>query len=155
MWEAIKWWQGVQKNWGQPLIINSRYSLKWVVVAGELKGQEWECLDNYHWNHLKHLVKIQIPEIIYDRLACFIAKSGLTLCNPMDCSCQAPLSVGFPRQEFWRGLPLPSPGDLLRSGIETTSLVSPALAGKFFTTTPLRPAESQSMMLKLTHSQLF
>jgi len=63
--------------------------------------------------------------------------------------------MGFPRQEFWRELPLPPPGDLLRSGIKTTSPVSPALAGKFFTTTPLRPAESQSMMLKLPHSQIF
>ena len=47
---------------------------------------------------------------------------------------QAPLSVGFPRQEHWRGLPFPFPGDLPNSGIELTS---PALAGGFFTTEPL------------------
>ena len=46
---------------------------------------------------------------------------------------QAPLSVGFPRQENWRGLPFPSPGDLPNPGIEP---VSPALAGGFFTTEP-------------------
>ena len=33
-------------------------------------------------------------------------------CDPMDCSPQAPLSLGFPRQEYWSGLPFPSPGDL-------------------------------------------
>ena len=36
-----------------------------------------------------------------------------SFCDPMDCiACQAPLSMGFSRQEYWRGLPLPSPGDL-------------------------------------------
>ena len=48
-------------------------------------------------------------------------------------SCQAPLSMGFPRQEYWSGLPFPSPGDPPDSRIE---LVSPALAGEFFTTEP-------------------
>ena len=40
----------------------------------------------------------------------------------------------FSRQEYWSGLPFPSPGDLPDPGIETASLVSPALAGRFFTT---------------------
>jgi len=43
----------------------------------------------------------------------------------------------FSRQEYWSGEPFPSPGDLPDSGIEFTSLVSPALAGRFFTTVPL------------------
>ena len=47
---------------------------------------------------------------------------------------QAPLSMGFPRQKYWRGLPFPTPGDLRDPGIEPTSLMSPALAGRFFTT---------------------
>ena len=47
---------------------------------------------------------------------------------------QAPLSMGFPRQEYWSGLPCPPPGDLPDPGIEPTSLTSPALAGRFFTT---------------------
>ena len=49
---------------------------------------------------------------------------------------QAPLSMGFPRQECWSGLPFPPPGDLLVPGIETTSPVSPTLAGGFFTIEP-------------------
>ena len=40
---------------------------------------------------------------------------------------QAPLAMGFPRQEYWNGLPFPSPGDLDDPGIETTPHVSPAL----------------------------
>ena len=47
---------------------------------------------------------------------------------------QSLLSVGFSRQEYWSGLPHPSPGDLPDPGIELTSLLSPALAGGFFTT---------------------
>ena len=49
-------------------------------------------------------------------------------------ACQAPLSMGFARQEYWSGLPCPPPGDLPNPGIELESLKSPALAGGFFTT---------------------
>ena len=44
--------------------------------------------------------------------------------------------MGFPWQEYWSGLPFPSPGDLPNPGIKPVSLVSPALAGGFFTTWP-------------------
>ena len=47
---------------------------------------------------------------------------------------QAPLSIGFSRQEYWSGLPCPPPGDLPVPGIEPAYLRSPALAGGFFTT---------------------
>ena len=40
---------------------------------------------------------------------------------------QAPLSMGFSRQEYWSGLPCPSPGNLPNLGIEPASLVSPAM----------------------------
>ena len=53
-----------------------------------------------------------------------VAKSCLTLATPWTVAYQAPLSMGFSRQEYWRGLPLPSPGDLPNPGIE---LGSPAL----------------------------
>ena len=49
-------------------------------------------------------------------------------------ACQAPLSMRFPRQEYWSVLPCPSPGDLPDPGIEPMSLESPALAGRLFTT---------------------
>ena len=47
---------------------------------------------------------------------------------------QDPLSVGFSRQEYWSGLPCPPPWDLPNLGIEPMSLMSPALAGRFFIT---------------------
>ena len=49
-------------------------------------------------------------------------------------ACQVPLSMGFPRQESWSGLSFPTLGDLPDPGIKPVSLVSPALAGGFFTT---------------------
>ena len=49
---------------------------------------------------------------------------------------QAALSLGFSRQEYWSGLPFPTPRDLPSPGIEPVSLASPALAGGFFTTAP-------------------
>ena len=45
---------------------------------------------------------------------------------------QAPLSMRFSRQEYWSGLPFPSPGDIPHPGMEPESSVSPALAGEFF-----------------------
>ena len=47
---------------------------------------------------------------------------------------QAPLLMGFSRQEYWSGLPFPSPGDLPDPVIELLSPMSPALAGRFFAT---------------------
>ena len=47
---------------------------------------------------------------------------------------QAPLSMGFSRQEYWSGLPCPPPEDLPDPGIKPASPKSPALAGGFFTT---------------------
>ena len=49
--------------------------------------------------------------------ACLLTQSCPNLCNP----CQAPLSMEFSRQEYWSGLPFPSPGDLFDPGIESAS----------------------------------
>ena len=57
-------------------------------------------------------------------------------------ACQAPLSMGFSRQEYWNELLCPPPEDLPDLGIEPTSLMSPALVGGFFTTSiPWEAAE--------------
>ena len=52
-----------------------------------------------------------------------VAKSCLTLATPWTVACQASLSMGFSRQEYWNGSPFPSPGDLHDPGIEPTSPV--------------------------------
>ena len=54
--------------------------------------------------------------------------------TPWTAACQAPLSMGFSRQEYWSGLPCPSPGDLPDPGIKPMSLTSPAVASGFVRT---------------------
>ena len=49
-------------------------------------------------------------------------------------ACQAPLSMGFSKPEYWSGLPCPPPRDLPNPEIESESLMFPALAGEFFIT---------------------
>ena len=63
---------------------------------------------------------ISFPFMVY---CCSASKSGVTILQPHG---QAPLLMGFPRQEYWSGLPLPPPRDLPDPGIKLTSL---ALAG--------------------------
>ena len=58
-----------------------------------------------------------------------VTKSCPTLVNPWTVVCQAPLSMGFSRQEYWGGLPFPSPGDLPDQGIKPGSL---ALQADFY-----------------------
>ena len=71
--------------------------------------------------------------VISGMSACIHAQSCPTLCDPTDYTCQAPLSIGFYRQEYQSGLLLPTLEDLPNPGIEP---VPPALAGGFFTTEP-------------------
>ena len=68
----------------------------------------------------------------------------LTLCYPMDCSPPGSSVYGLSSQEYWSGVPLPSPGDLPDPGIEPVSLTSPTLAGRFSTTS----ATSEAQLLR-------
>ena len=56
----------------------------------------------------------------------------LLIVTPWTAALQAPLSMGFPRQEYWSVLPVPSPGNLSNPRIQPACLMSPALAGGFF-----------------------
>ena len=75
------------------------------------------------------------PSRIYAKLlSCSVMSDSLR--PPWIVTYKTPLSMGFPRQEYWSGLPSLPPGDLPDPGIEPTSLMSPALAGGFFATVP-------------------
>ena len=64
----------------------------------------------------------------------------------MDLAPQVPLSMGFPRQEYWRGLPFPSTEDLPNPGTEPSSL---ALESRLFTTEPPEKFQIQFYLLRL------
>ena len=66
-------------------------------------------------------------------------QSCLTLCSPVDCSYQAPLSIGFSRQEYSKGLPCPPPEDLPNPGIELAPYISPALVSSLPLVPPVKP----------------
>ena len=73
--------------------------------------------------------------------------------TPWTVVCQAPLSTGLPRQEYWSELPFPPPGDLPDPWIKPMSLASPALMGGFFT-----PSATYSVSVSvqlLSHVRLF
>ena len=79
--------------------------------------------------------------------------------TPWTVACQAPPSMGFPRQGYWSGLPFPPPGGLPDPGIEAASTQAPALAGRFFTPEPPgklsswpRSSIRQETNLPLSHS---
>ena len=63
-----------------------------------------------------------------------VAQLCLILCNRMDCSPPGSSVHGFPRQEYWSGLPFPSPGSLIDPGIKISSFTSPVLASESSTT---------------------
>ena len=75
--------------------------------------------------------------------SCSVMSDSVT---PWTVARQAPLSMGFPRQEYWSGVPFTTPGDLLNPGIEPVSLVPPALAGRFFTTVPPRKTHKATIL---------
>ena len=70
-----------------------------------------------------------------------------SLKTPWTIAHQAPLSMEVSRQEYWSGLPFPSPGDLPNPGIKSKPPVSPALAGRFFTTEQPGKPHSQWQVL--------
>ena len=71
--------------------------------------------------------------------------------TPRTVACQAPLSVPFPRQDYWSVFPCPSPGDLSDPGIKPAFPVAPALAGEFFTTEPPRKPKKKKEKKRNTH----
>ena len=68
--------------------------------------------------------------------ACSVLSRVLLFVTPWTVAHQAPLSMGFSRQEYWSGLPCSPPGDFPNPGIKSLSPESPALTGRFFTTEP-------------------
>ena len=105
-------------------------SLDW---GGEF-GQAWTPVYGWLGPFAVHLKLSQHDTWL---CACVCARSlncVRLFATPWIVACQAPLSMGFSRQESWSELPFHSPGDLPHPGIEPPSLLSPASAGRFFTT---------------------
>ena len=80
------------------------------IEAGLPHGRQIVC-------HLSHQI---VPVVLKVKVK--VTQSGPTHCNPMDCSPPGPLSLEFSRQEYWSGVPFPSPGDFPDPGIASALL---------------------------------
>ena len=78
-----------------------------------------------------------------------LVPAKLPLCTQWPAACQAPF-MGLSRQEYWSGMPYHPPGNLLDPEVKLASLMSPALAGRFFTTSTTR----KSFMIFITPLKL-
>ena len=84
----------------------------------------------FNFEKLANLRRSHVHVYIYAQLLIHV----WLFATPWTLACQAPLSMGFPRQKYWSELPFPPPGDLLNPGFKPTFFLSPALADRFFTT---------------------
>ena len=106
-----------------------------------------------------------LPTVLEDLCHMHLSRACMLSCfshvrvfvNPWTVACQAPLFMGFSRQEYWSGLPCPPPGDLPDPGTEPLSQASSALADGFFTTsatreTPTSITEASASLNSMTWS---
>ena len=94
-----------------------------------------------------------IYKISQSAACCLLSRFShvLLFATPGTIARQALLSRGFSRQEYWSGLPCPSPGDLPDPGIKPASLMSPTLAGRFLTTTATWEAHISVYLTSIPH----
>ena len=99
----------------------------------------------YSWSDIKtHFV-----------VCCWVPQSCPILFDPMDCSNQALLSIGFPRQEWWSGLPFPTQEYLPYPGIRTASPASPLHCRRILYRWTTKEAQTHVSVQSLHHVQLF
>ena len=133
-----------QRKWvghrGRPLEGSKQESeFRWMVPKISVASQERGALGrDFRQNRAHHsltgslLFLLSLPQLHLG--ASFEWTFVRLFVTPRTVAHQSPISMRFSRQEHWSGLLSPSPGDLPNPGIELTSFTSPALAGRFFTT---------------------
>ena len=101
---------------------------KWRFSSKDGRDQNLALTKDRHW------VWVRIQHLWFQLLRSCGSLLPITWIAMWQDHCPGSSAHGFPRQEYWSGLPFPSPGDLPYTGTEPTSPVFPALAGSFFTT---------------------
>ena len=127
------WVQGCRS----PSALEAASTLRWSLITafssvGNVSSLPWG------WSTLQRLFRLALTQLSVNITSS--CKSSMHEWSRFSCvrlpstvwttACQAPLSMGFSRQEYWSGLPCPPPGDLPDPGIGPVSLKSPALAGR-------------------------
>ena len=142
MWLRYRLKTQATEDWRQHAMLFLSRSLRcWLTHNEPLKFRHHSAYGSVCHSSLRNMFLSASHNI---DTVCIRAQLHLTLLIPWTIAHRAPLSMEFPRQEYWSWLPFPTPGDLPDTGIEPKSLVSPALAGRFFTTAPLLAQSSLS-----------
>ena len=106
------------------------WCLSWIPLMPRVL-LSFDCFGPQPWQVKTYLRLLSFLTTKFSGGGGLVAKSCPTLCHPVDVAHQAPMSMGFPRQEYWRGLPLPSPRESSRP-LQMDSCI----AGRCFTTEP-------------------
>ena len=146
--------QSLNQVWEIPW--NRKWQSALVFLPGKYHGQRslmgYSPLGQKESDTAQHLNK-NILEVFHYAV-CSVMSDSLRSHGPV--TRQAPLSLGYSRQEYWSGLPFPPPGDLTDPGIEPMFPASPALEGRFFTTGPSRkPFQRNRSQYFLNSFELF
>ena len=123
--------------------VGSHFLLQGIVHTQDLNScllnllRCWQIL--YHWD-IRETTEVTTNNKETRRTMVVVGSrfNRVRLCvTPGTAARQVPLSVGFSRQEYWHAMPYPPPGDLPDPGMDPESLMPPALAGGFFTTSAI------------------
>ena len=103
--------------------------------ASKIISGQWAAISSF-WEGRRQRKKATRARLNWSQGVCMLSHFSRVwlFATLWTVACQAPLSMGFSRQEYWSGLPCLLLGDLSDQGIKPESLTSPALAGRFFTT---------------------
>ena len=119
-----------ERNSGWKNSSKDKWNIKWPFMLKKKSSQKWQ-------------LSILLSKIIFLLfwksgwyIVCSVTQSVWIFVTSWTVPCKVPLSMGFPGQEYWSGLPFPPPGNLPKPEIQPMSLASPVLAGRFFTTVP-------------------
>ena len=122
-----------EENWSKPILCQTHWG-----QGSRIESLRHPDITAYHsWCVSFKSTTLLFTINFNEMLLCSRKVVSDSFATPWTVVHQAPLSMGFSRQEYWGGLPFPSPADLPHPGIEPTS---PAMAGRFFTTESPREA---------------
>ena len=133
MWSGIPLFHNFSLNW-----TGSCCCCTCATRRNHLKMVREGCLDMGNFDPASPSVQIgaRCQFSHHSVYLCSVSQSCPTLWDPMDCSLPGSSIMGFSRQQYWRRLPFPPPGDLPDPGIKPTSLASLSFAGRFFIIAP-------------------
>ena len=115
-WDWHEYTTQFENSWSLWNILWYFHSTRSILKRKQKKKKIPTYIKDWNFPNINLLVKFYSLEELKLKVKMLATQLYLTLCNPMDCSRQAPLSIAFSRQEYWSGLPCPPPGIFLTQG---------------------------------------